>query len=206
MRYPCQVLVPLPAPSGDTRFVWSHMSEADRVFSRMITPGSLPSPEDKQFLQVTSRRRGAAAGQSRTVEVVHRRSSRTSPSAEPAPAASWLDGFQGRSSPAMLSTETPTASPGSAPQVGHLMPGWEPLLLPLQPAAPVEPIAKIPAGTRRQPRVAELQPSEKQPRSARRSFADPFAAEDTGANCIRCGYLVSPAREKRGLMTCAQCQ
>ena len=38
------------------------MSEADRVFARMTTPGSLPSPEDKQFLQVTSRRRGTVEG------------------------------------------------------------------------------------------------------------------------------------------------
>jgi hypothetical protein len=38
------------------------------------------------------------------------------------------------------------------------------------------------------------------------AFADPFAAEDTGTNCIRCGYLVSPEREKRGLLTCHQCR
>ncbi len=49
-----------------------------------------------------------------------------------------------------------------------------------------------------------------QPRAAKpvagRAFADPFAAEDTGANCIRCGYLVEPEREKRGLLTCHQCR
>ncbi|MDO9714295.1 hypothetical protein [Paracraurococcus lichenis] len=38
-----------------------------------------------------------------------------------------------------------------------------------------------------------------------RSFADPFAGEDDGANCLRCGYLVEAAREKRGLLTCAAC-
>ncbi|TDH58003.1 hypothetical protein E2C06_34885 [Dankookia rubra] len=38
-----------------------------------------------------------------------------------------------------------------------------------------------------------------------RSYADPFAEDDDGANCIRCGYLVEPAREKRGLLTCAGC-
>ena len=46
------------------------MSEADRVFARMTTPGSLPATEDKEVLQVTSRRRGAVPGQSRVVEVV----------------------------------------------------------------------------------------------------------------------------------------
>jgi hypothetical protein len=35
-------------------------------------------------------------------------------------------------------------------------------------------------------------------------FADPFADGD-GANCLHCGYLVEPAREKRGLMTCSAC-
>jgi hypothetical protein len=38
-----------------------------------------------------------------------------------------------------------------------------------------------------------------------RHFADPFADGDDGANCLRCGYLIEPAREKRGLLTCAAC-
>jgi hypothetical protein len=62
------------------------------------------------------------------------------------------------------------------------MPGWEPLLAPVEPDAPA---AKPADG---------------------RAFADPFTAEDTGTNCIRCGYLVSSAREKRGLLTCSQCR
>ena len=151
------------------------MSEADRVFSRMTTPGSLPSPKDKQFLHITSRRRGAVSGQSRVVEVVHRRSGYTAPQVEQAPAAS----------------------------VGHLMPGWEPLLPPLPPA---EPVAKTPVGVRPRPRVARPDRSDAASASTRRGFADPFAVDGTGANCIRCGYLVSPAREKRGLMTCVQCR
>jgi hypothetical protein len=197
-----QVLAPLPPP-GHTHLVWSHMSEADRVFSRMTTPGALPSPEDKQFLHVTSRRRGAVAGQSRVVEVVHRRSSRIAAPAEPAHAATWPEGFQGRSAPTLPSTEDPAATPTPAPPVGHLMPGWEPLLLPLQ---PTKPPGKIPAGTRLRPRVAKPEQPENQPQSTKRAFADPFAADDTGRNCIRCGYLVSPVREKRGLMTCLQCR
>jgi len=39
----------------------------------------------------------------------------------------------------------------------------------------------------------------------RRRVVDPFDAEDDGANCMRCGYAVEPAREKRGLLTCAHC-
>jgi hypothetical protein len=75
------------------------------------------------------------------------------------------------------------------------MPGWTPLLAPLSPDLPA---AQPPATICRQPRATKS--------AAKRVFADPFAADDTGANCIRCGYLVSPAREKRGLMTCVQCR
>ena len=126
------------------------MSEADRVFSRMTTPGALPSPEDKQFLHVTSRRRGAVAGQSRVVEVVHRRSGHKAPATQPATVASWPEGVQGRSAPTLPSTEDPAATPTPAPPVGHLMPGWEPLLPPLQ---PTEPAGKIPAASRFRPRA-----------------------------------------------------
>jgi hypothetical protein len=38
-----------------------------------------------------------------------------------------------------------------------------------------------------------------------RRFADPFAADDDCANCLRCGYLVEKARDRRGLMTCSEC-
>ena len=128
------------------------MSEADRVFSRMTTPGSHPSPEDKRLLQVTSRRRGAVAGQSRMVEVVHRRSGHKAPPAKPAPAASWPEEFQGRSAPPLPLAENPAASPVPAPPVAHLIPGWKPLLAPLR---PVEPAAEILAGRRPRPRAAK---------------------------------------------------
>ena len=62
------------------------------------------------------------------------------------------------------------------------------------------------AAARPRPRVAKPERANIQSTSTQRAFADPFAADDTGANCIRCGYLVSPAREKRGLMTCLQCR
>jgi len=94
-------------------------------------------------------------------------------------------------------------TPVPAPPVGHLMPGWEPLLTPLP---PVEPAAKIPAGIRPRSRAVKPERSQNQPMSMKRAFADPFTADDTGTNCIRCGYLVSPAREQRGFMTCLQCR
>jgi hypothetical protein len=176
------------------------MSEADRLFARMTTPRSLSSLEDKQFLHVTSRRRGAVASQSRVVEVVHRRSGHRAPAVEPAPAASWPEGFQGRSAPPLPLAEDLIERSVPAPSVAHLMPGWEPLLASLQ---PTEPAAKIPADSWPRPRGAK---PENQPNTIKRAFADPFAADDNGTNCIRCGYLVSPARAKRGLATCLQCR
>jgi hypothetical protein len=185
------------------------MSEADRVFARMTTPGTHPTSEDKQLLHIAPRRRGTSAGQGRVVEVVHRRSDRVAATAEPAKlpapsahAATWPEGFQARPTPAPPPVDPLTPAPPPDPQVGHVMPGWEPLLAPLHPN---EPPAKAPTGPRHPPKVVKPARSADQPQSPRRVFADPFAADDTGANCIRCGYLVSPARERRGLMTCNQC-
>jgi hypothetical protein len=177
------------------------MSEAGRVFARLTTPGSLPSPEDKQLLHVTSRRRGAVPGQSRVVEVVHRRSGRTAPLAEPTHAAPWWEDIQGHSTPTLLLAEEHAATAAPVPQVGHLMPGWKPLLL-----QPAEDAPEVQPRMRPQQRIAKPKRSKDQPMSTKRAFADPFAADDTGTNCIRCGYLVSPAREKRGLLTCTQCR
>jgi len=65
--------------------------------------------------------------------------------------------------------------------------------------------AELPSGTpileRRKPRGPKPNP----PKVTARQFADPFAEDDDGANCIRCGYLVERARETRGLITCAKC-
>ena len=83
------------------------------------------------------------------------------------------------------------------------MPGWEPLLPPLE---ATEPAAEVQASARPQRRMTKPKPPKSQWVPTKRAYADPFAADDTGANCIRCGYLVSPAREKRGLMTCLQCR
>jgi hypothetical protein len=79
---------------------------------------------------------------------------------------------------------------------------WQPS--PPQPAPlvpkPAEPSVERVMARQRRPRVTKA-PTAK---AGERRFADPFADED-GANCFRCGYLVEPAREKRGLMTCSAC-
>ena len=168
------------------------MSEADRVFARMTTPGALPSPEDKQFLHVTSRRRGAVAGQSRMVEVVHRRSGHKASPAEPAPAASWPEGFQGRSAPTQPPAENPAESSVPALPVAHLMPGWEPLLPPLQ---PVEPAAKIPAGSRPRPRVAK--PERRRTSRNRPSVPLPIPSQRTTAGRTASAAAISSRQHGR---------
>lgn len=186
------------------------MSEADRVFPRQNFADPHPAPEDKQLLHIAPRRRGSGPG--RVVEVVHLPAGRTKSAAEPAgPARSahaetWPEGFRAKPVPSPSALDQPLATPDPLPQVGHVMPGWEPLLSPAEAEAEAPPVV--------QPRQARA-PKEKppvrdhaasdQPASSRRAFADPFAEDDTGANCIRCGYLVQPGREKRGLLTCAQC-
>jgi hypothetical protein len=83
------------------------------------------------------------------------------------------------------------------------MPVWQPSLLqPVPPeAAPAEPQVETTVREQRKPRV----PKPRAAKEATRHFADPFADGDDGTNCLRCGYLVEPARERRGLLTCAAC-
>jgi hypothetical protein len=52
---------------------------------------------------------------------------------------------------------------------------------------------------------APWRPREQPAGAPTRRVADPFNASDDGANCMRCGYAVEPAREKRGLMICSEC-
>jgi hypothetical protein len=80
------------------------------------------------------------------------------------------------------------------------MPTWTPAVVhptvEPTPAAPSEPAQPAPPQAKRARRTA---------RAASRRIADPFDPADDGANCLRCGYLVEPARERRGMMTCAAC-
>jgi hypothetical protein len=80
------------------------------------------------------------------------------------------------------------------------MPSWEPTARAPESTEALAPLEAVPTGVEppaqraRRPRVGATQ-----------SVADPFDAADDRANCLRCGYAIQPARERRGLMTCAGC-
>jgi len=165
------------------------MSEIDRVFAR-FQHGRSPSADRREVRTVP----GRGTRGNRVVEVVHRRSG--SPAASGAPArqagaslraATWDEGFPARQAPQPPPPEPPPTVAAVEPTI-HVMPAWEPAT-PVAAEAPMPPPAAPPA------RRA----------TASRPVADPFDAADEGANCLRCGYLVEPARERRGLMTCAAC-
>ena len=189
--------------------IWKSMSEADRVFSRHKQERPATPSQERQLVLSAPRRNGSGIGKSRIVEVVHVSRDRASPQAEqsrPVPryvrAETWPDGFHARSAAPLPAHDPQPAAPGPAPDVGHLMPGWQPLLPPAGPATePGEASAEVPLVRRRQKRDA----ISTAPKAATRHFADPFVDHDTGANCRRCGYLIEPAREARGLTRCARC-
>jgi hypothetical protein len=170
------------------------------------------------------RLRGAAAGTDRPRRVdTHVR------------AESWDDGFPAKRTSAALSSAEPAPSgnaapvthvmpawepapilpaadgvpaepgePSVAPSRGRGRPRkvaatWAPTT-PSPDAAPVPPAA-TPVATRRGPG----RPREETLGAPAKRIADPFDADDDRANCMRCGYAIEPARERRGLMTCAGC-
>jgi hypothetical protein len=186
------------------------MSEADRIFSARKGQGA-QAPLSGKRLIISTPRKGGLGGKSRVVEVVHVRRDRSRPiesrlhtASWNAHAETWPEGF--RSKPAQpippLQDMQPTA-PEPAPPVVHVMPMWEPS--PQQPAQrvaePGEPSVEAAARVTRRPRI----PKATTRKVAALQFADPFADGDDGTNCMRCGYLVEPAREKRGLLTCLGC-
>lgn len=186
------------------------MSEADRVFPRQKEQGAQASSGEKRLILSAPRRSGIGAGKSRVVEVVHVRRDRsrsTEDRSRPAPwnvrAETWPDGFRAKSAPPLPQHGIQPVAPEPAQPTAHVMPMWEPS--PQQPAQPVakpaEPPVEVAVVERRKPRTSKPHTS----KVTARQFADPFADDDSGANCIRCGYLVEQAREKRGLMTCSKC-
>ncbi|BDG70483.1 hypothetical protein [Roseomonas fluvialis] len=177
------------------------MDDIDRVFARF--KDDKPEPADRRETLSIPRRNGA--GGSRTVEVVHVRST-GAPASKGQPrrltftdrAATWENGFPARPStqpPAKVGAQPPTR----AEPVTHVMPMWEPppvvakVTIPICAEAPVA--AASSAAKARHPAT----------RKAAKLFADPFDASDDGANCMRCGYAVEPTRARRGLMTCSAC-
>jgi hypothetical protein len=177
------------------------MSDIDRVFARL--GGGQPAQAAGRERRNIPRRGGATGA--RVVEVV-RLPSRAAGAGGGGPrradlrvrAETWDDGFPAKSVSPVSALQP--AAPEPAEPVTHVMPIWEPTLLEAEKVAAPAPLeaARTGVGPRAQ-RARRLRTG------SPRSVADPFDETDDRANCLRCGYAIQPARERRGLMTCAGC-
>lgn len=180
------------------------MSEIDDIFAR-LGGGRIANTDARDHRDIP--RRGKAGG-SRIVEVVHLTTGRSGVGSAAARrtesgvrAQTWDGGFPTRSAPSS-SPSTQTVALKSPEQVGHIIDRWE----------PVVDVAPSPEPA---PAPVELQPDpgdETTARTARggtrqnlRPVANPFNPENDRANCLRCGYVVEPGRDRLGLTTCADC-
>jgi hypothetical protein len=182
------------------------MSDAENVFPGHDEGRARSQAAEKRFIVAPQRRGGF--GRNRVVEVVHVRRDGPSPRQEPSrPAAwsvraeTWPEGFAAKSAPAFPPQPLPSAAPEPAEPVAHIVPMWAPARP--QPATAVRPSDDLPVAP--EAKAPRRRSAPKPGGEVERGFADPFAEDDSGANCLRCGYLVEPAREKRGLMTCSAC-
>lgn len=184
------------------------MTEADRVFSGIKgRTGQFPSSEQR-FIQRRSRQGGVSRNQTQVVEVVHVRHGAKRAVDDQAYLAEAAVGTEAWSDDVdtvpMKQLPDLAPAPAAEPQqpVAHVMPMWEPRAAEVPLAASTDDMptqAPVPAKRTRRTRTgSKLE-------AAARRHADPFAEDDSGANCLRCGYLVEPARERRGWLTCAQC-
>ncbi|WP_372623372.1 hypothetical protein [Falsiroseomonas sp.] len=177
------------------------MSDIDRVFARL--GGRHSAGGDQRELRNIPRK-GASAG-SRTVEVVRVPARGATPSVgsprqtdHRVRAATWDDGFPAKSTPPPSPAPLPVADEAPEP-VAHVMPMWEPATDEVTSAPPVPGLVEDQLG---QPTARA---STRKARRPSRRVADPFDPADDAANCLRCGYAVEPGRERRGMMTCAEC-
>jgi hypothetical protein len=177
------------------------MDDKDRVFAR-FKDDKPAAANRREMLSIP--RRGGATG-SRAVEVVHLRSNGAPTGKDqlrrPAftdRAATWEAGFPARP-PVRPPAVVDAAPPVTAKPVTHVMPMWAPTAVAAEAATAVHGEAPTEAAV---PAIEARPPQTQKP--ARR-VADPFDASDDAANCMRCGYAIEPARENRGLMTCAGC-
>jgi hypothetical protein len=181
---------------------WTSMDDKDHVFAHF--KDDKPAASDRREI-LSIPRRGSAMG-SRTVEVVHVRSS-GAPTGKGQPrrltftdrAATWENGFPTRS-PAQLPAMVDAGAPVRAEPVTHVMPMWEPAAVAAEVTLPA--CDEAPAALA----SSAAEASYPRARQSARRVADPFDASDDGANCMRCGYAIEPAREKCGFMTCAACR
>lgn len=186
------------------------MSEADRVFPHYKPQGSQPTSGEQRHILSAPRKSGLGGSKNRVVEVVHVRRDRAKPPEHrprPAPwhvrAETWPNGFRAKSAPPLPDHDVPPVEPKLAEPTVHVMAMWEPA--PQMPAQPVVEPAEAPVEIAAAEDRKSFTPKPRASKVAMRRFADPFADDDSGANCIRCGYLVEPTREKRGLWTCSNC-
>ncbi len=206
------------------------MDDKDHVFARFKDDKPVGSI-DVRLLTIP--RRAGATG-SRAVEVVHVRSGGAAKAApqrvDPrVRAASWEAGFPAKQAVAAYTFVEP-AIPEAAVPIAHVMPAWESAVTAVTAAPRGEaPVSVAPRGQGRprahppqEPATAEMaagavvervaasrrgpgRPHKAIANAPARHVADPFDASDDGANCMLCGYVIEPPREKRGLMTCAGC-
>jgi hypothetical protein len=175
------------------------MNDIDHVFAR-FRDNKPASVEHRERLSIPGRGAGSS---SRSVEVVHARLG----SALSAKANTRRPGLHDRVAPWEASFPAQEVTPSLAvtepdlseapPPVTHVMPAWTPKVADAEVTASA--VAEVPAI------VCVPAPSIPARHMPTRRVADPFDAADDGANCLRCGYAIEPARETRGLMTCAEC-
>ncbi|HEV7267877.1 MAG TPA: hypothetical protein VGN83_23680 [Falsiroseomonas sp.] len=177
------------------------MSDIDRVFAR-FRDEKAPTIERREVRSIPQR----GTGGSRTVEVVHVRSgaaarhtARPHQSSFGVRAAAWDDGFPARQVVTAAALVEPVSVETTKP-IAHVMLARTYLLAKAE-AAPSRPDQEASTPVRR----GRGRPRKQAVASPTRRIADPFDPSDDGANCMRCGYAIQPARERRGLMTCAGC-
>jgi hypothetical protein len=184
------------------------MSESDHIFSRNSKRAT--SSSETRHIVTAPRKSRSGTMTNRVVEVVHVARGTPRPLKEhPHPvrrdahAESWPDGFRAMPTSPVPAPEAQPVVPELTSPAVHVMPAWEPSVQ--QPASTNEEPAELPSSAatieHREQRDAESNAL----KVTTRRFADPFAADDDGANCTRCGYLIEQARERRGLWTCSKC-
>ncbi len=184
------------------------MSEADRVFSRH--PKQPTSSNETRHIVTASRKNRSGVMANRVVEVVHVARGTPKPLKDHlhpvgrnAHAETWHDGFCAKPPSPVPSPEAKPVVPELTSPTVHVMPAWEPSVQ--QPALTDKESAELPSSVAAIEHRKQRKAKSNAPKVTMRRFADPFAADDTGANCMRCGYLVEQAREARGLWTCSKC-
>jgi hypothetical protein len=185
------------------------MFEANQVFPHREAPDAQSPSAERRLILAHSRKKGSGSG-SRVVEVVQVRRGNAKRPDDHSPselrnvrAEAWPEGFRAKSPGPVPPDDLRPATSEPTQPVAHVMPMWEPCLQQAAPPAAKPANPPVRASTVKGVRKHAAKPSA--PKVAERHFANPFAETDDGANCVRCGYLVEQARDRRGLRTCSRC-